>query len=473
MTKAIQCDVAVLGSGPGGYAAAFRAADLGLKVVLIERYDNIGGVCLNVGCIPSKALLHVAEVMDEATHMGEFGVEFAKPKIDIEKVRGWKNKVIAKLTGGLKMMAKQRKVEIVTGVGEFKSNSELLVKGKEETLVQFKNAVIAAGSQPVKLPFIPDDPRIMDSTGALELADVNCRMLILGGGIIGLEMATVYHALGAKINVVEMQDQLMPGADADVVKPFYDRVKKQYENIWLETSVTKVEAKDDGLYVTFAGKNAPSENPQKFDRILVAVGRVPNGKKVGADKAGVTVTDRGFIEVDKQMRTNVSNIYAIGDIVGQPMLAHKATYEGRLAAEVISGKKHFNDAKVIPSVAYTNPEVAWVGLTEREAKEKGVKYEKGVFPWMASGRALALNRSEGFTKVLFNEKNQIIGCGIVGVSAGDLISEAALAIEMGCDAEDIALTIHPHPTLSESVALATEMFEGTITDLIAPKKKEK
>lgn len=472
MTRAIQCDVAVLGSGPGGYAAAFRAADLGLKVALIERYENIGGVCLNVGCIPSKALLHVAEVMDEASHMSEFGVEFAKPKVNIEKVRDWKNKVISKLTGGLKMMAKQRKVEIVTGVGEFVSDKALLVKGKENITVEFKNAIIAAGSQPVKLPFLPEDPRIMDSTGALELEEVNSRLLVLGGGIIGLEMATVYNALGAKINVVEMQDQLMPGADADVVKPFYDRVKKQYENIWLETRVTKVEAKKEGLYVTFEGKNAPETNPQKFDRILVAVGRAPNGKKIGAEKAGVNVTDRGFIEVDKQMRTNVSNIYAIGDIVGQPMLAHKATYEGRLAAEVISGKKHFNDAKVIPSVAYTNPEVAWVGLTEREAKEKGIQYEKGVFPWMASGRALALNRGEGFTKVLFNQKNQIIGCGIVGVSAGDLISEAALAIEMGCDAEDIALTIHPHPTLSESVALATEMFEGTITDLIAPKKKK-
>ncbi len=473
MTKEIQCEVAVLGSGPGGYAAAFRAADLGKKVVLIERYDTLGGVCLNVGCIPSKALLHVADVMNEAKEMSHFGVEFTTPKVDVNKLREWKNSVIKKLTGGLKMMAKQRKVEVVVGVGEFQSDKSILVTGAEEVLVKFDSAIIAAGSQPVKLPFVPEDKRVIDSTGALELEDVNCRMLVLGGGIIGLEMATVYNALGAKINIVEMQNQLMPGADVDVVKPFYDRVKKQYENIWLETSVTKVEAKKDGLYVTFDGKNAPAENPQKFDRLLVAVGRKPNGKLIGAEKAGVNVNERGFIEVDNQMRTNVKNIYAIGDIVGQPMLAHKATHEGHLAAEVIAGKKHFNDVKCIPSVAYTDPEVAWVGVTEREAKEKGIKYEKGVFPWMASGRALALNRSEGFTKLLFNEHNQIIGAGIVGVSAGDLISEAALAIEMGCDVEDIALTVHPHPTLSESVALAAEMFTGTITDLIAPKKKDK
>ncbi len=472
MTKEISCDLVVLGSGPGGYAAAFRAADLGKKVVLVERFENIGGVCLNVGCIPSKALLHVAKIIDEAHEVSQFGVQFGEPKIEIEKVREWKNSVVKKLTGGLKMMAKQRKVEIVTGLGKFKSDKQIEVVGAETTVVNFENAVIAVGSEPVKLPFIPVDPRVMDSTGALELEDPKARLLVLGGGIIGLEMATVYAALGAKINVVEMQNQLMPGADADVVKPYFDCVKKQYENIWLETSVTKVEAKQDGLYVTFDGKNAPVENPQRFDRILVAVGRRPNGKLIGAENAGVKVDERGFIAVDRQMKTNIPHIYAIGDVVGQPMLAHKATHEGRLAAEVIAGKKHFNDVKCIPSVAYTDPEVSWVGMTERELKEKNIKYGKGVFPWVASGRALALNRSEGFTKLLFDEKNRVIGAGIVGVSAGDLISEVALAIEMGCDAEDISLTVHPHPTLSESVAFACEMFEGTITDLIAPKKKD-
>lgn len=472
MTKEISCDLVVLGSGPGGYAAAFRAADLGKSVVLVERYENIGGVCLNVGCIPSKALLHVAKIIDEAHEVSQFGVQFGEPKIEIEKVREWKNSVVKKLTGGLKMMAKQRKVEIVTGLGKFKNDKQLEVVGSETTLINFANAIIAVGSEPVKLPFIPVDPRVMDSTSALELADPTARLLVLGGGIIGLEMATVYSALGAKISVVEMQNQLMPGADADVVKPYFDRVKKHYENIWLETSVTKVEAKADGLYVTFDGKNAPAENPQRFDRILVAVGRRPNGKLIGAENAGVKVDERGFIAVDRQMKTNVPHVYAIGDVVGQPMLAHKATHEGRLAAEVVAGKKHFNDVKCIPSVAYTDPEVSWVGMTERELKEKGIKYGKGVFPWVASGRALALNRSEGFTKLLFDEKNRVIGAGIVGVAAGDLISEVALAIEMGCDAEDISLTVHPHPTLSESVALACEMFEGTITDLIAPKKKD-
>lgn len=472
MTKEISCDVVVLGSGPGGYAAAFRAADLGKSVVLVERYENIGGVCLNVGCIPSKALLHVAKIIDEARELSHFGVQFSEPKIEIEKVREWKNSVVRKLTGGLRMMAKQRKVDIITGLGKFKTDTQIEVVGHETTLVNFVNAVIAVGSEPVKLPFIPVDPRVMDSTSALELADPTACLLILGGGIIGLEMATVYSSLGAKINVVEMQNQLMPGADADVVKPYFDRVKKQYENIWLETSVTKVEAKADGLYVTFDGKNAPAGNPQRFDRILVAVGRRPNGKLIGAENAGVKVDERGFIAVDRQMKTNIAHIYAIGDVVGQPMLAHKATHEGRLAAEVIAGKKHFNDVKCIPSVAYTDPEVSWVGMTERELKEKNIKYGKGVFPWVASGRALALNRPEGFTKLLFDEKNRVIGAGIVGVAAGDLISEVALAIEMGCDVEDIALTVHPHPTLSESVALACEMFEGTITDLIAPKKKE-
>ncbi len=469
----INAEVVVLGSGPGGYAAAFRASDLGKKVVLIERYDNIGGVCLNVGCIPSKALLHVAKVIDDAKDVSAHGVSFGEPTIDVGKVRGWKESVVKKLTGGLKMMAKQRKVEIVNGYGNFAGPNQIEVDNNgEKTVVNFEQAVIAVGSVPVKLPFIPEDPRIFDSTGALELEDTNCHMLVLGGGIIGLEMATVYDALGAKISIVEMQDQIIPGADADIVKPLYQRIKKRYENIMLKTSVTKVEAKEDGLYVTFEGENAPSE-PQKFDRILVSVGRRPNGKLISAEKAGVNVDERGFIAVDNQMRTNVGHIYAIGDVVGQPMLAHKASYEGRLAAEVIAGKKHFNDAKCIPSVAYTDPEVAWVGLTEREAKEKGIKYEKGAFPWMASGRALSINRSEGMTKMLFDENGTVIGAGIVGVGAGDLISEAALAVEMGCDAEDVALTIHPHPTLSESVMMATEVFEGTITDLYIPKKKKK
>jgi len=471
MANEIKTELVVLGSGPGGYAAAFRAADLGKKVVLVERFDSIGGVCLNVGCIPSKALLHVAKVIDDAEEAAPFGVDFGKPKIDANKVRDWKNKVVSKLTGGLKMMAKQRKVDVVTGYGKFIDANHIEVdNGKDKQIINFEEAIIAVGSLPVKLPFIPEDPRIIDSTGALELEDVNCRMLVLGGGIIGLEMATVYHALGAKVSIVEMMDQIIPGADADVVKPLYQRISKRYESILLKTSVTKVEAKKDGLYVTFEGDSAPGK-PQKFDRILVAVGRRPNGKLIDAEKAGVNVDDRGFIAVDNQMRTNVSNIYAIGDVVGQPMLAHKATYEGRLAAEIIAGKKHFNDVRCIPSVAYTDPEVAWVGVTENQAKQENIKYEKGVFPWMASGRALSLGRSEGVTKLLFDEHGTVIGGGIVGVNAGDLISEVALAIEMGCDAEDIALTVHPHPTLSETVMMATEMYEGTITDLIPPKKK--
>ncbi|ATN73936.1 dihydrolipoyl dehydrogenase [Coxiella burnetii] len=474
MTKEIKTEVVVLGSGPGGYAAAFRAADLGKKVVLVERYETIGGVCLNVGCIPSKALLHVAKVIDDAKDMSSFGIDFGKAALEIEKIRSWKENVVKKLTGGLKMMAKQRKVEIITGYGKFSSSNELAVENKEKsvTKIKFDQAIIAVGSLPVKLPFIPDDPRIMDSTGALELEDVKGHLLVLGGGIIGLEMATVYHALGTKISVVEMMDQLIPGADADVVKPLHQRIQKRYEEILLKTKVTKIEPKKDGLYVTFEGENVPKE-PKKYDRILVAVGRSPNGKLIDAEKAGVKVDDKGYIAVDKQMRTNVSHIYAIGDVVGQPMLAHKATYEGRLAAEVIAGIKHYNDARCIPAVAYTDPEVAWVGLTETQAKEKGIKYEKGVFPWAASGRALSLNRSEGSTKLLFDEKGTVIGGGIVGVNAGDLISEVALAIEMGCDAEDVGLTIHPHPTLSETVMMACEMFEGTITDLIPPKKKDK
>ncbi len=471
MSKEINTQAVVLGSGPGGYAAAFRLADLGIKVTLIERYDTLGGVCLNVGCIPSKALLHIAQLIDEAEHAAPFGIEFSKPKINIEKVRAWKDSVVKKLVSGLQMMAKQRKVEVVTGFGKFTSPNQIVVAGKETVTVNFEQAVIAAGSLPVKLPFIPDDPRIVDSTGALQLDDVDTHMLVLGGGIIGLEMATVYRALGAKISVVEMMDQIMAGADADLVKTYHKHIEKRYENIMLNTRVTAVEAKQDGLFVTFEGENAPKK-PQKYGRILVAVGRKPNGHLIDVEKAGVKVDERGFISVDNQMRTNVPHIYAIGDIVGQPMLAHKATFEGRLVAEVIAGKKHFNDVRCIPSVAYTDPEVAWVGITEHQAKAQGIEYDKGVFPWMASGRALALNRSEGFTKLIFDKKGTVIGGGIVGISAGDLIAEVALAIEMGCDAEDIALTIHPHPTLSESVALATEMYEGTITDLIAPKKKK-
>lgn len=472
MSSVVEAEVVVLGSGPGGYSAAFRAADLGKKVVLIERYDNIGGVCLNVGCIPSKALLHVAKVIDDTNDMREFGVEFGTPSLDIDKIRNYKNGIIGKLTGGLKMMAKQRKVQIVTGFGKFTSSNEIAVDNEGTvTTVKFQNAIIAVGSLPVKLPFLPDDPRIMDSTGALELQDVNCKMLVLGGGIIGLEMATVYHALGAQISVVEMMDQIMPGADKDVVTPLQKRISSRYDAIMLKTKVTKVEAKDDGLWVTFEGDNAPAENPQRFDRILSSVGRTPNGKLIDAEKAGVNVDERGFISVCKQLRTNVPHIYAIGDVVGQPMLAHKAVSEGHVAAEVIAGKKHFFDPKCIPSVAYTDPEVAWVGVTETQAKQDGIKYEKGVFPWMASGRALSVDRPEGFTKLIMNEHGTVIGGAIVGVNAGELIGEVALAIEMGCDAEDIALTIHPHPTLSESVMMAAEMYEGTITDLIAPKKK--
>jgi len=468
-------EVVVLGSGPGGYTAAFRAADLGKKVILIERYDSLGGVCLNVGCIPSKALLHTAKVIDEAAHVSNLGITFNKPKIDIDKIRDWKDSVVKKLTGGLKALAKQRKVEVVHGYGKFTADKSIEVEqndGKKVT-VTFENAIIAAGSQPVKLPFLPDDPRIVDSTGALELKDVESDMLVLGGGIIGLEMATVYRALGAKITVVELQDSLMPGADKDIVKPFHKYVEKQYEKIMLKTKVTKVEAKKDGLWVTFEGEQAP-EKPQRFDKILSAVGRSPNGKLIDAEKAGVNVDDRGFIAVDNQLRTNVPHIFAIGDIIGQPMLAHKAVAEGRVAAEVIADMKHYFEPRCIPSVAYTDPEVAWVGVTEAQAKEQGIPYDKGTFPWMASGRALSTDRSEGMTKLLFNtETNKIIGAGIVGPNAGELIAEVGLAIEMGCDAEDIALTIHPHPTLSESVAMATEAFEGTITDLYMPKKKKK
>lgn len=474
MSNEISTQVVVIGSGPGGYSAAFRAADLGKKVVLVERHPTLGGVCLNVGCIPSKALLHAAKVIDEAHEAAQIGVSFANPNVDIEKLRGWKNKVVSKLTGGLKMLAKQRQVTVVNGMGEFTSSTQVKVTDDagNATLVNFEQAIIAVGSRPVKLPFIPDDPRVIDSTGALELAETKGRMLVIGGGIIGLEMATVYSALGMQINVVEFMDQIIPGADKELVAPLHKRIQKSYENIWLKTKVTQVEAKKDGLYVTFEGENAPAK-PERFDRILVAVGRRPNGDLVAAEKAGLTVTDRGFIEADKQLRTKVPNIYAIGDVIGNPMLAHKAVAEGRVAAEVISGLKHYFEPKCIPSVAYTDPEIAWVGVTEREAKEKGLNYGKSVFPWMASGRALSQERSEGHTQLLFDEdSHRIIGAGIVGPNAGELISETALAIEMGCDVEDIALTIHPHPTLSESVMMAAEIFEGTITDLYMPKKKK-
>lgn len=470
MGKEIKTEVIVLGSGPGGYAAAFRAADLGKKVLLVEQYPAMGGVCLNVGCIPSKALLYVAKAIDDIHDMASLGISFDNLKLDIEKILSWKESVVKKLTGGLKMMAKQRKVEVFTGFGKFTGVNKVTVEDKEKTVIHFEKAIIAVGSSPIKLPFIPRDPRIIDSTRALELEDVKAHLLILGGGIIGLEMATVYHALGAKISIVERTDQIIPGADADIIKPLYQRIQKLYETILLKTSIIRVETEKDGLYVIFEGENAPKK-PEKYDRILVAAGRTPNGKLIDVEKAGVKVDERGYITVDKQMRTNVSHIYAIGDVVGQPMLAHKATYEGRLAAEVIADeKKHYNDARCIPIVAYTDPEVAWVGLTENQAKKEGIKYKKGVFPWAASGRALSLNRSEGFTKLLFNENGKVIGGSIVGTNAGDLISEVALAIEMGCDAEDIALTIHPHPTLSETVMMACEMYEGTITDLlISPK----
>lgn len=471
-TQEIKTEVVVLGSGPGGYSAAFRAADLGKKVTLVERYESIGGVCLNVGCIPSKTLLHAAKVIDDAHDMSEFGVSFGEPKVDIKKLSAWKDKVVSKLTGGLKALAKQRKVEIVTGLAEFTSPHQIKVKGeKGDTVIHFEQAIIAVGSRPVSLPFMPDDPRIMDSTGALTLPETKMRMLVIGGGIIGLEMATVYHALGAKINVVEFMDQIIPGADKAIVMPLQKRIQKRYENVWLKTKVTAVEAKKDGLYVTFEGENAPAK-PERFDRILVAVGRRPNGDMIAAEKAGLSVDAKGFIAVDNQLRTAVPHIYAIGDVIGNPMLAHKASAEGRLASEVISGLKHYFEPKCIPSVAYTDPEIAWVGMTENDAKAKGIAYGKGAFPWMASGRSLSMGRDEGLTQLLFDEKtHRIIGAGIVGPNAGELIGEVALAIEMGCDVEDIALTIHAHPTLSESIMMAAEIFEGTITDLYLPKKK--
>lgn len=459
-------EVLVLGSGPGGYSAAFRAADLGKKVILVERESTLGGVCLNVGCIPSKALLHAAKVIEDASAMEEFGVSFGKPKIDIQQLRTWKDSVVKKLTGGLSLLAKQRKVECVFGDGKFTGKNELTV-GKQK--IVFEQAIIAVGSQPIRLPFLPEDPRIIDSTGALELKEIKGNLLVLGGGIIGMEMATVYHALGSDITVVEAGDMIINGADKDIVMPLYKRLQKHYKFL-LKTKVTKVEAKKDGLWVTFVGEE--SSKPQRFDRILSAVGRKPNGKLIGAEALGIIVTEQGFIPVDKQLRTNIPHIFAIGDVVGNPMLAHKAVAEGRVAAEVIAGKKHFFEPRCIPSVAYTDPEIAWVGLTEIIAKEKNIAYEKAVFPWLASGRSLGQGRDEGLTKLLFDPKTQrILGAGIVGPNAGELIAEIALAIEMGCEAEDIALTIHPHPTLSETVMLASEIFEGTITDLYMPKKK--
>ena len=466
-------DVLVLGSGPGGYTAAFRAADLGRQVIMVERHERIGGVCLNVGCIPSKALLHTAAVINEAGEMSEHGVRFGKAKIDIDKIRSWKASVVDRLTGGLKMLAKQRKVDVVRGAARFASANSLIVASDDgDITISFDHCIIAAGSRVTKIPSFPHhDPRVMDSTDALELSEVPKRLLVIGGGIIGLEMATVYEALGAKITIVEMLDQLIPGADADIVRPLARRVKARYENIFLNTAVTGIKPLKKGLKVNFDGKDAPDTDT--FDQILVAVGRSPNGRLIDADKAGVSVDERGFIDVDAQMRTNVPHIFAIGDIVGQPMLAHKATHEAKVAAEVISGHKAAFDPMTIPSVAYTDPEVAWMGLTETEAKERGVDYEKGAFPWAASGRSLSLGRDEGLTKALFDKKTgRIIGAGIVGTNAGELIAEAVLAMEMGADAEDIGLTIHPHPTLSETLCFAAEMAEGSITDLMPPRKRK-
>jgi dihydrolipoamide dehydrogenase len=464
-------EVVVLGSGPGGYTAAFRAADLGKKVILIEKFSSIGGVCLNVGCIPSKALLHTAEIINEAAEMTDHGIDFGKPKIDIKKLLGFKNKIIKQLTGGLAALAKQRKVQIVTGYGKFTSANTIEVTHEGNTQnISFDNAIIAAGSSVFKIPGFPyDDERLMDSTGALELADVPKRLLVIGGGIIGLEMATVYDALGSKVSVVELSPGLIPGCDPDLVRPLMKRVKKRYENIWLNSKVTGIEAQKKGLKVSFEGKGVPATDT--FDRVLLAVGRSPNGKLIDAEKAGVAVDERGFISVDKQQRTNVNHIFAIGDVVGQPMLAHKATHEAKTAAEVIAGMKSFFDAKTIPSVAYTDPEISWMGITEEQAKADGIEYIKGAFPWAASGRSLSIGRNEGITKVLFDKNtHKIIGAGMVGTNAGELIAEAVLALEMGADIEDIALTVHPHPTLSETFNFAAEMAEGTITDLYIPKK---
>ena len=476
----IECDMLVLGAGPGGYSAAFRSADLGMKTVIVERYATLGGVCLNVGCIPSKALLHVAGVMDEASHFADLGIEFGAPKIDIDKLRAHKEKVVGKLTGGLAGMAKGRKVEVVRGYGAFLDPNHVEVqlttgtaqdKSGEKKVIRFKHCIIAAGSQSARLPFMPEDPRVVDSTGALELKSVPKRMLVIGGGIIGLEMATVYSTLGARIDVVEMLDTLMQGPDRDLVKVWEKKNVGRFDNIMLKTKTVGAEAKPDGIWVKFEGEQA-HDGAQCYDLVLVAVGRSPNGNKIAADKAGVTVTERGFIPVDNQMRTNVGHIFAIGDIVGNPMLAHKAVHEAHVAAEVAAGHKASFDALQIPGVAYTDPEVAWAGLTEEEAKKRGIKVDKAVFPWAASGRAIANGRDEGFTKLLFDaDTHRIVGGGIVGTHAGDLIGEVCLAVEMGCDAVDIGKTIHPHPTLGESVGMAAEVAHGTCTDLPAARKK--
>ena len=467
----IHTDVVVLGAGPGGYTAAFRAADLGKKVVLIERYATLGGVCLNVGCIPSKALLHTAKVITEAEQSEKHGIVFNKPKIDLDKLRNWKQSIINKLTKGLKALAKQRKVEVVHGIGKFSTAHMIQVESADGfKSISFDQCIIAAGSSVARIPGFPyDDPRLIDSTGALELENIPKHMLIIGGGIIGLEMATVYAALGSKISVVELMDQLIPGADGDLVKPLHRRISKLYEAIYLKTKVTNIEAKKAGLEVTFEGEKAPT--PQTYDCILMAVGRRPNGRNIGAEKIGLEINEQGFIPVDQQLRTNLPHIFAIGDIVGEPMLAHKATYEGKLAAEIIAGHKATFDARTIPSVAYTDPEIAWMGLTETEAMKQGIDYEKANFPWAASGRAISMAREEGMTKLLLDKKTRrILGAGIVGINAGELIAETALALEMGADMQDISLTIHPHPTLSETVLFAAEIAEGTITDLYMPKK---
>ena len=474
MSKEIKTQVVVLGAGPAGYSAAFRCADLGLETVLVERYSTLGGVCLNVGCIPSKALLHVAKVIEEAKHATKNGIYFGEPRIDLDEVRAGKEAVVAKLTGGLAGMAKARKVTVVEGLAAFTDPHTLVARDRDghPTTIKFDNAIIAAGSRPIQLPFIPhEDPRIWDSTDALKLKEVPKKLLIMGGGIIGLEMGTVYHALGSEVEVVEMFDQVIPAADKDVVAIYTKQVEKKFK-LMLETKVTAVEAKDDGIYVSMEGKAC--NDTKRYDAVLVAIGRTPNGKLIDAGKAGVEVDERGFIHVDKQMRTNVPHIFAIGDIVGQPMLAHKGVHEGHVAAEVIAGQKHYFDPKVIPSIAYTEPEVAWVGKTEKECKAEGLNYEVANFPWAASGRAIASDCADGMTKLIFDkDTHRVLGGAIVGTNAGELLGEIGLAIEMGCDAEDIALTIHAHPTLHESVGLAAEVFEGSVTDLPNPKAKKK
>ncbi|MCB1871058.1 MAG: dihydrolipoyl dehydrogenase [Gammaproteobacteria bacterium] len=470
----MHAEVLVLGAGPGGYSAAFRAADLGKRVVLVERYANLGGVCLNVGCIPSKALLHAAAMINEAAEMAHMGIDFGKPVIDLDKLRSGKERVVNRLTQGLAGMAKQRGVTVVQGWGVFESPKIVRVETDNKSItIEFENAIIACGSRPVEIPGFPnDDPRLINSTGALELTDVPQKMLVVGGGIIGLEMGTVYAALGATIDVVELQSGLIPGCDPDLVRPLKKRLDQRFGSIMLETKVTEIKAQKNGLKVQFEGKNAPG-TAQLYDKVLVSVGRIPNGKLIGAEKAGVQVDERGFIPVDEHMRTNVPNIYAIGDVVGNPMLAHKATHEAKVAAEVIAGQPSLFDPLTIPSVAYTDPEVAWMGLTETEAKSKGVAYEKSVFPWAASGRALGIGREEGMTKLLLDpDTKRILGAGIVGVNAGELIGETVLALEMGADMEDIGLTVHPHPTLNETIGMAAEMAEGTITDLIPPRKRK-